>query len=174
MKSNTICNLVRTVISRNIASNGIKSVATIVGMNRILATVCGKAASNRNDAVTDNLNRASSLGGTTVTSDILGNRLTKGSISSAWDILNRMTSFTSSGTTTYVYRADSMRVSKSNSNGSTSYRYDGQMGIEDVDYTSTGSVSKVTDYGIGPRGVDAMFVTQSGATSVSYPLHGNG
>jgi RHS repeat-associated protein len=134
------------------------------------------AAGNRNDAVTDNLNRSTSLGGTTVTNDILGNRLTKGSTSYGWDMLNRMTSFTSSGTTSYVYRADGMRVSKSNSSGSTSYRYDGQMGMEDVDFASNGSVSKVTDYGLGARGVDAMFVTQSGTTSVSYPLydsHGN-
>ncbi len=134
------------------------------------------AAGNRNDSVTDNLNRATSIGGTTVTSDILGNRLTKGSTSYGWDILNRMTSFTSSGTTSYVYRADGVRVSKSNSNGSTSYRYDGQMGMEDVDFASNGSVSKVTDYGIGARGIDAMFVTQSGTTSARYPLydaHGN-
>ena len=135
------------------------------------------AAGNRNDAVTDNLNRATSLGGTTVTHDILGNRITKGSTTCGWDILNRMTSFTSSsGVTNYVYRADGMRVSKSNSTGSTSYRYDGQMGMEDVDFASNGTLSKVTDYGIGPRGIDAMFVTQSGATSVSYPLydaHGN-
>jgi RHS repeat-associated protein len=134
------------------------------------------AAGNRNDAVTDNLNRSTSLGGTTVTSDILGNRLTKGSTSYGWDILNRMTSFTSSGTTSYVYRADGMRVSKSNSTGATSYRYDGQMATEDIDFASNGTVSKVTDYGIGPRGNDAMFVTQSGTTSASYPLydaHGN-
>ncbi len=135
------------------------------------------AAGNRNDAVTDNLNRATSLGSTTVTNDILGNRITKGSTTCGWDILNRMTSFTSSsGVTNYVYRADGMRVSKSNSTGSTSYRYDGQMGMEDIDLAANGSVSKVTDYGIGPRGLDAMFVTQSGATSVSYPLydaHGN-
>ena len=135
------------------------------------------AAGNRNDAVTDNLNRATSLGGITVTNDILGNRIAKGSTTCGWDILNRMTSFTSSsGVTNYVYRADGMRVSKSNSTGSTSYRYDGQMGMEDIDFVSNGSVSKVTDYGIGPRGIDGMFVSQSGATSTSYPLydaHGN-
>ncbi len=135
------------------------------------------AAGNRNDAVTDNLNRATSLGGITVTNDILGNRITKGSTTCGWDILNRMTSFTSSsGVANYVYRADGLRVSKSNSTGSTSYRYDGQMGMEDVDFASNGTLSKVTDYGIGPRGIDAMFVTQSGATSASYPLydaHGN-
>ncbi len=135
------------------------------------------AAGNRNDAVTDNLNRATSLGGTTVTNDILGNRITKGSNTCGWDILNRMTSFTSSsGVTNYVYRADGMRVSKSNSTGSTSYRYDGQMGMEDVDFASNGTVSEVTDYGIGARGIDAMYVTQSGTMSASYPIydaHGN-
>jgi len=50
------------------------------------------------------------------------------------------------------------------------------MGMEDVDFASNATVSKVTDYGIGARGIDAMFVTQSGTTSVSYPLydaHGN-
>ena len=39
-------------------------------------------------------------------------------------------------------------MSKSSSNGSTSYRYDGQMGTEDIDFASNGSVSKVTDYGL--------------------------
>ncbi len=135
------------------------------------------AAGNRNDAVTDNLNRATSLGGTAVTSDILGNRLTMGTNSYSWDMLNRMTSFTSaSGATSYVYRTDGMRVTKSNSNGSTSYRYDGQMGTEDTDYAANGSVSKVTDYGIGARGIDVMYVTQSGTTTAAYPIydaHGN-
>lgn len=134
------------------------------------------AAGNRNDGATDNLNRATTLGGTEVTNDILSNRLAKGSTSYGWDILNRMTSFTSSGITSYVYRADGMRVSKSNSSGSTSYRYDAQMGMEDVDFASNGTVSKVTDYGIGPRGIDAIYVTQSGSTTAAYPLydaHGN-
>ena len=134
------------------------------------------AEGNRNDAVRDNLNRATSLGGSTVTSDILGNRLTKGTASYGWDILNRMTSFPSSGTTSHVYRADGMRVSKSNSTGSTSYRYDGQMGMEDIDFASNGTVSKVTDYGIGPRDIDVVFVTQNGSTSANYPIydaHGN-
>ncbi len=135
------------------------------------------AAGNRKDAVTDNLNRAISLGGSTVSNDILGNRITKGSTTCGWDILNRMTSFTSSsGVTNCVYRGDGMRLSKSTSSGSTSYRYDGQMGMEDIDFAANGTVSKVTDYGIGARGIDAMFVTQSGSTSASYPIydtHGN-
>ena len=135
------------------------------------------AAGNRNDALTDNLNRLTSLGGTAVTSDTLGNRLTMGTNFYSWDVLNRLTTFTSSsGTSSYVYRADGMRVSKSNSRGSTSYRYDGQMAMEDIDFASNGSVSKVTDFGIGSRGIDAIYVTQSGTSSASYPLyddHGN-
>ena len=131
------------------------------------------AAGNRNDAVTDNLNRATSIGGVTCTNDLLGNRLTSGSNAYHWDSLNRMTSYNS---TTYVYRADGMRTSKSNSTGSTSYRYDGQMGMEDIDYASNGSVNKTTDYGIGARGIDAIYVTQNGASSACYPIydaHGN-
>jgi RHS repeat-associated protein len=50
------------------------------------------------------------------------------------------------------------------------------MGMEDIDFASSGAVSKLTDYGIGPRGLDGIYVTQNGATSVSYPIydgHGN-
>jgi RHS repeat-associated protein len=50
------------------------------------------------------------------------------------------------------------------------------MGMEDIDFASNGTVSKVTDYGLGPRGTDAIYVTQSGSTSPFYPLydaHGN-
>ena len=50
------------------------------------------------------------------------------------------------------------------------------MGMEDLDFAANGTVSKVTDYGIGPRGIDAMYVAQNGTTSASYPLydaHGN-
>lgn len=67
-------------------------------------------------------------------------------------------------------------MSKSNSSGSTSYRYDGQMGMEDIDFASNGSVSKVTDYGLGARGVDALVITQGGSSSTIFPLydaHGN-
>jgi len=45
----------------------------------------------RNDSVCDNLNRAASIGGVACTNDILGNRLTKGTTSNAWDDLNPMT-----------------------------------------------------------------------------------
>jgi uncharacterized protein RhaS with RHS repeats len=44
-----------------------------------------------------------------------------------WDVLNRMTSYTSGSiATSYEYRADGMRVSKSDSTGSAVYRYDGR------------------------------------------------
>jgi hypothetical protein len=65
-----------------------------------------------------------------------------------------------------------MRVSKANSNGVTSYRYDGQMGMEDIDFAGNGTtVPKKTDYGIGARGVDAMYVTQNGTTTANYPIY---
>jgi RHS repeat-associated protein len=125
------------------------------------------AAGNRGDTVADNLNRPTSIGGVSVTSDILGNRLTKGSsVSYGWDALNRMTS--------YVYRADGMRVSKSDSTGSAVYRYDGQMAVQDLEATSTGTT--VSDYALGARGIDAVSKTDSSGTSVGYPLydgHGN-
>ncbi len=122
------------------------------------------AAGNRNDAVTDNLNRAISIGGVSCTNDLLGNRLTKGANTFSWDQLNRMRT---NNSTTYTYRADGMRTSKTSSSGSTSYRYDGQMGMEDIDYTAGGVISKVTDYAIGARGIDASYVTQNGSTSAS-------
>ena len=91
-----------------------------------------------------------------------------------WDCLNRMTSLTNSSTAeSYDYRADGMRISKTNGTNSTLYRYDGQMGIEDVD---TGSNPAVTDYALGARGIDAISKTVNGTTNVVYPLydaHGN-
>jgi hypothetical protein len=42
---------------------------------------------------------------------------------------------------------------------------------EDIDFASNGPVSKVTDYGIGARGIDSMFVTQSCGTAANYPLY---
>jgi RHS repeat-associated protein len=113
------------------------------------------AAANRTDTIVDNLNRPTSIGGVAVGSDVLGNRLTMGSNSYTWDLQNRMTSYKS---TSCAYRADGTRVSKSNSTGSTSYRYDAQMGMEDIDFAANGSVSKVTDYGIGAR-------------EIAYPLY---
>jgi len=104
---------------------------------------------------------------------MLGNRLTMGSNSYGWDQLYRMKSYNS---TSYTYRADAMRTYKTNSSGSTSYRYDGQMGMEDIDYSPNGAVLKVTDYGVGARGIDAIYVAQNGTSTASYPIydaHGN-
>jgi RHS repeat-associated protein len=122
------------------------------------------------------MNRPLKISGQTVTSDILGNRLTLGSRSYSWDALNRLVSFSGSVLTNYVYRADGMRVRKSNANGSTLYRYDGQMGFEDVTLNGAGSVTQVVDCAIGPQGVDSQTVTSNGNTAVYYPLydaHGN-
>jgi len=91
-----------------------------------------------------------------------------------WDCLNRMISLTNSpGTESYNYRADGMRVSKSGTSSGTVYRYDGQMGIEDVD---AGSSAAVTDYALGARGIDAISKTVGNNTTVVYPVydaHGN-
>jgi len=151
------------------------------------------AAGNRNDSVCDNLNRAASIGGVACTNDILGNRLTKGSTSYAWDDLNRMVGLTNSSfQTSYVYRADGMRASKTGFDGEetrfTRYRYEGQMGIEDFETRDNNQVNGVrsvlTQYGLGARGIDYMkttTVTGSGVNQQtqavdSYPVydaHGN-
>ncbi len=136
----------------------------------------------------DNLNRMTASPGTTYTNDVLGNRLTKGTGTYTWDDLNRMTTNVTSGTTSnYAYRADGMRVRKESHTGATNstltrYRYDGQMGIEDVESTSTNggisySLLAINRYALGARGIDAILRTTSAGTSVSYPLydaHGNG
>ena len=132
------------------------------------------AAGNRNDTVADNLNRPISIGGVACTSDILGNRLAFGSQSYTWDVLNRLTSYTNGSTTSYAYRADGMRVSKTTGRNYTNYFYDGQMTYSDVDVAWTGQVyaSTETDYAIGGRGVDAIF--KNGATAYPiYDAHGN-
>ncbi len=132
------------------------------------------AAGNRTDSVCDNLNRPITINGVSCTSDILGNRLTTGSTSMTWDCLNRMTTLTNtSGTWDYLYRADGMRVSKTNGSSTTLYRYDGQMSMEDVDL---GTNPAITDYAIGARGIDAISKTSGGNTVVVYPIydaHGN-
>src|SRR6185312_8209227 len=51
------------------------------------------AAENRNDAVCDNLNRATMIHGGRCSSDILGNRLTAPNTGYGWDCLNWMTSY---------------------------------------------------------------------------------
>jgi len=76
----------------------------------------------------------------------------------------------------YADRADGLRVSKSNSSSKTLYRYDGQMGIQDVEFDGSGTLQKAIDHAIGARGVDGISTTTSSGTSVAYPLydaHGN-
>jgi len=135
------------------------------------------AAGNRTDATVDNLNRATAFGAVSCTNDILGNRLTKGATSYGWDSLNRMTSLNNGTLTTgYQYRVDDLRVKKSNTSGMTLYRYDGQMGMQDVESDGSGVLQKVTDYALAGRGIDAISTTTSSGTAVTYPLydaHGN-
>ena len=124
----------------------------------------------------DNLNRATTIGGVSRTYDVLGNTLTIGSSKSmAWDVLNRMTSFTNgSATTNYQYRADGMRVAKSAGSDVQSFYYDGQMPIEDAAVVS--SATTVTRNGLGARGIDFISTTTSSGTNVAYPIydgHGN-
>lgn len=138
----------------------------------------------------DNLNRmTASPGVSTYVNDILGNRTQKGvndgasTVTYDWDDLNRMASLSigSSNSNTYAYRADGLRVSKSgtgsaSSQSSTLYRYDGQMGIEEVERNSAGTVTAMSRMVPGPRGLEAISRTTSSGTSVGYPLydaHGN-
>jgi RHS repeat-associated protein len=131
------------------------------------------AAGNRTDSVCDNLNRTVSIGGQATTCDILGNRLSLGSgIAYGWDCLSRMTSYTNGGVSnSYWYRADGMRVGKlvGSTGTTTTYAYDGQMGFEDQD--TTGSGTKVTDYGLGGRGIDYIASNNGATTTVGFPLY---
>ena len=120
--------------------------------------------------------------GPTYTNDILGNRLTKGSTAYGWDDLNRMTSYNlTNNSNSYVYRADGLRVSKTatgsaSSQSSSKNRYDGQMGIEDVELNSSSTITAISRFALGGRGIDSISRTTSSGTSVSYPLydtHGN-
>jgi len=147
------------------------------------------AAGNRTDSPCDNLNRTLIPGSSppTTNCDILGNRLTLGSSTTyTWDLLNRMTGLTASGTTSsYVYRADGMRSHKTVGSVNTEYYHDGQMPIEDA--VINGTTLTATRYGLGARGVDyeeegvgtwTNSTTRSpGAFSnVGYPIydaHGN-
>jgi len=124
------------------------------------------AALNRTDSVVDDLNRTTSIGGVATTCDILGNRLTMGSNSYGWDCLNRMISYDSDS---YVYRADGMRIGKTVAATASFYRYDGQLGIEDLDVT--GSRTTVNDYGLGARGVDYFARTTGSTTTAGFPLY---
>lgn len=135
----------------------------------------------------DNLNRMTASPGHTYDNDILGNRLSDGPNTTSqqyvWDDLNRMTRlhYGVNNVNDYVYRADGMRISKTatgsaSSQSSTLYRYDGNMGVEDVDKNSSGAITSITRTALGARGIDAISRTTSSGTSVTYPLfdaHGN-
>jgi len=142
------------------------------------------AAGNRTDSVCDNLNRTISVAGTPVTCDILGNRTAFGSSASySWDCLNRMTGLTGSGTTSsYEYRADSMRTHKIVGSVNTEYYHDAQMPMEDA--VLNGASVTATRYGLGARGVEyeeeGIATTSTRQTmlfpNVGFPLydtHGN-
>ena len=141
---------------------------------------------NRSDTgiTTDMLNRATASQDGARSSDILGNTTMitySGNLQRTfdWDCLNRLLDKKASGVVqaSYNYRADGLRVGKyvASGNKTTVYRYDGQMGMEDVE-TSPGT-STVTDYAIGARGVDGISTAVNGAAStVAYPIydaHGN-
>ena len=70
-----------------------------------------------------------------------------------------------------------MRTRKSNMQITTRYRYDGQMGVEDLEFSTGGlAITKVTRYGLGARGIDVVSQTTGSGNAVSYPLydtHGN-
>ncbi|MFZ4507213.1 MAG: RHS repeat-associated core domain-containing protein [Fimbriimonas sp.] len=130
------------------------------------------AAGNRSWHTVDNLNLLTANGSNAYTNDILGNRTSwtpSGGTARtyAWDAINRMTAYTNpSGTTTYTYRADGMRVKKSSTSATTLWRYDGQMPMEEATGTS------VTSYGLGARGLDIL--GKDG--NISFPVydgHGN-
>ena len=155
------------------------------------------AAGNRADSVVDALSRATSVGGQACTNDALGNRLSKPGATYEWDCLSRLVRFTPFTVGTlgqtdgveigdepaeavetggrYRYRADGMRVSKSAGGVATRYRHDGQMGVEDVEASSSGTT--VTRYGLGARGVDLIERTApNGAVTTGFPVydaHGN-
>ena len=109
--------------------------------------------------------------------DLLGNRVGRSDGASyVWDVFNRMTSFVASSgaTTNYLYRADGLRVAKSNPSGSNWTLYDGQMPMQEVD--TTGSSVSVTNNGLGARGLDYMSRTTGSQTTVVFPIydaHGN-
>ncbi len=154
------------------------------GLSNATASWTYDAAGNRASDSTntgtwtyDNLNRMTASPGVSYTNDILGNRLTKGTGACTWDDQNRMAGNVMSGvSSSYAYRADGLRASKNMTDSSTLFRYDGPVGIEDVDRNSSDTISAVTRFGPGGRGIDAISRTTSSGTIVSYPLydaHGN-
>jgi len=146
------------------------------------ATWSYDAAGNRTDSVCDNLNRTTSISGTSVTCDILGDRTALGSSTTySWDFLSRLTGLTTSGmTSSYEYRADGMRSHKTVGSTSTEYYHDAQMPMEDAVYN--GSSYTVTRYGLGARGIDYEEVGAASSrplttfSNVGFPIydaHGN-
>ena len=112
------------------------------------------------------------VGGASVISDTLGNRLTRSSTTSySWGVLNRMKQLANAtSTTNYEDRADGMRSLKSNVAGTvfTEYYHDGQMLMEDAVINGTGLT--VTRYGLGTRGIDYEEVVRN---SCAYDLTKN-
>lgn len=134
----------------------------------------------------DNLNRMTTSPGASYENDIVGNRSSKTAINRdnyEWDLLNRLTKFKSGQNAQYLYmyRADGLRVQKGWYTGvsginTTVYRYDGQMGIEDLSTDRLGVVTELHRTTLGARGVDMMATSISSGTSITYPLydsHGN-
>jgi RHS repeat-associated protein len=145
--------------------------------------------SNSGSWTYDYLNRMSASPGVSYTNDILGNRTfadktgTVNDVTYTWDALNRLITYDKNGGARhYAYRADGMRVSKIRGSGGqedTTYRYDGQMLMEEyfagTEYPR--DYLQVIRYGLGARGIDYIerVRTQSG-TDVGFPLydgHGN-
>lgn len=125
----------------------------------------------------DNLNRIVSSPMGSYTHDTLGNRLTgPAGASMTWDVIGRMTGF-NNGTdaTSYLYRADGLRVAKTGSAGTSRYFYDGQMSTETSELV--GAVTTVTQNAVGGRGIERIAKTVgNGSTSYAYPMydaHGN-
>ncbi|MHB8635290.1 MAG: RHS repeat-associated core domain-containing protein [Fimbriimonadaceae bacterium] len=112
--------------------------------------------------------------GTALGNDILGNRTSLGSsVSYGWDCLNRMTSFNGGTATAYGYRADGMRVSRTQGSNTDRFRYDGHMPMETVQAIGT---AQTIENGLGARGIDWTSVTTGSGTNILFPLydaHGN-
>lgn len=138
--------------------NYLTSFSTTDGLAGASKTWSYDAAGNRNDATAvDNLNRLTAMSTTNYTNDILGNRLTRTysngrEATTTWDCLNRMLSYKyyTNTVTTYDYRADGMRTHKAKASTHNYYRYDRQMGIQDVEVKPGFSTSRTT--ALGPVG----------------------
>ncbi len=103
-------------------------------------------------------------GGTTYTFEDNGNETAAGSTSYAYDLANRMTSATVSGTTTnYTYDGDGNRLQAATTGGSTTnYRWDTNQPLALLATEADGSGSTLRDYAHG-QGLDSM-TTGAGST----------